>query len=384
MHLIEKYAASCGVKITKPEIYQMYMPIPFDKYILFYPSNSKTSADYDHWQIVIDAIFDFIKNKGISIIQISNKNAKKYNNCAFLDEESINFNNLSYLIKNSELILGVDGINNHIASSFNKKIVSLYYNTNINNVKPYWGEKSNQILIEPKIESKPYYGNNKIYKTSNLIKPEEVIESILYLLNIKYNQMIKTLFIGNNFHNKNLEIIPDGEINISNIEAETLIIRMDLSFNEEALEKILPNKKCIIFTNKNLNLNLIKKYKNNIFKIIYFLTEDNDVNFIKKIKSFNIEYTLVSESSDELINKYKIKYMDYGLIFKKEKNKINFEIPKDKKVFFRSSKIYLSSKGIYNTKYGWINNINNFQEIIDNELFWEDLNDLYIFTIDNS
>jgi hypothetical protein len=76
--------------------------------------------------------------------------------------------------------------------------------------------------------------------------------------------------------------------------------------------------------------------------------------------------------------------MDYGLIFKKEKNKKTFELPENKKpIFYRSSKTYFSSKGIFTSKYAWLNNFQNFQEFIDNEILLEDLQDLHIFTIDN-
>lgn len=383
MHLIEKYATSCGIKINKPEIYQKYLPIPFNNYILFYPKNQKTEAEYDHWQIVIDTIIQFLNPLNIQIVQIGNKDSKKYNNCAFIDESSIDFQNVAYIIKNSQLVLGMDGIYNHIASSFNKKIVGLYYNVNIENIKPYWGEKVNQKLLYPKVGNRPFYGSNKIHKSINKINPEELIKSVLTLLNIKYPQMINTIYIGNNFHNKTLDVIPDGQININALNIPNLIVRMDLSFDEVVLKDLVATKKCVIVTRRAINKELISTYKNNILQIVYLLDKNNDPSFVKFIKNNNIQYILLSEESDETINSFKLDYMDYGLIFKKEKNKKTFELSETKKAIFRSAKTYFSSKGIFTSKYAWINNIQNFQEVIDDDILWEDLQDLHIFTIDN-
>jgi len=385
MHLVEKYATSCGIRINKPEIYEKFFPVPFNKYIIFCPKNTKNGSEYDHWQIVIDTLVQFMKTQEIHIIQIGDKNSKKYTNCAFIDESIIDFQNLTYLIKNSELVLGVDTVANHIASSFSKKIVGLYYNINIENVKPYWGEKSRQKLLYPKIFTKPFYGSNLNHKSINSINPEEVTTSVLNLLNIKYESMINTIFIGNNFHNRTLDVIPDGPLNLEILNnVQNLIVRMDLCFDEAILNNLLSYKKCIIITKKPINTDLIKNRRANILQIVYILDKDNDPNFIKLIKNNNIQYTLISEETDETINTFKLKYMDYGLIFKKNKNEKTFELPKDKEIFFRCSKSYFSSKGVFNGKYAWLNNLQNSQNVTDNEAFWEDLQDLHIFTIDNS
>ena len=158
---------------------------------------------------------------------------------------------------------------------------------------------------------------------------------------------------------------------------------MDLNFDETILNNLLMHKKCIIITKKSISVDLIKTHKQNILQIVYILDKDNDVEFVKFIKASDIQYVLLSEESDETINNFKLKYMDYGLIHKKNKNVKNFEFSKDKKVLFRCSKIYFSSKGVFNCKYAWLNDIKNSQDVIDNEIFWEDMQDFHIFTIDN-
>lgn len=383
MHLIEKYATSAGVKINKPEIYYKYFPVPCDRYILFCPDNQKNDLTYDNWQVVLDGIYQFLQVLNISVIQIGNDKSKKYNNCFFLSEETIDYQNIAYLVKNSELILGVDGIINHLASIYNKKIVSLYSNVNTENFKPYWGDKANQILLSPVYKNKPFYGGNKIHRNINTIYPESIIKSVLNLLNFKFNQMLNTIHIGNNFHNKTLDIIPDGNINLENLNIDTFIIRMDLSFNINILMDLLKIKKSIVVTDKPIDKEIIIENKKNIIKVVYFIKSKNDPDFVKTLKYNNINYILISELEEDEIDRIKINYMDYGLIIRKIKNIPDFQLPKDRNVSYRSSKMYLSSKGLFNSLYAWKNNLKNHQDVKDDDLFWEDLNDLYIFTIDN-
>ena len=61
MHLIERYASACGVKISRPYIYDKYFPLPFDKYITFQPYSKYDSKNYDYWDEVILLILPYLK-----------------------------------------------------------------------------------------------------------------------------------------------------------------------------------------------------------------------------------------------------------------------------------------------------------------------------------
>ena len=79
-------------------------------------------------------------------------------------------------------------------------------------------------------------------------------------------------------------MILDEFVDPSSIQIENLIIRMDYFFNQQALEILLKTKKCIIFTNKPIDINILKSYKNNILQVIYIIEEQNDPSFIKELK----------------------------------------------------------------------------------------------------
>ncbi len=376
MHLIESYAASCGLKINKPFIYTNFFPLNTQKYISFQPF-SKPSKNYDYWQDVINLIHPYLKNENIDIVQIGSKDDPKLDKCIHTSGQT-SVPQAAYIIQNSILHFGADSFGAHIASGFDKKILALYANNNIENVSPYWSKKENLILLKPKINKKPSYSFEEHPKSINTIKPEEIASGILSLLNIKHKKFFETIYIGENYNQKTLELILDQLVDPNSINIENLIIRMDYFFNEQALEILLKAKKCIIFTNKTIDVNLLKAYKNNILQIIYIIEEKNDPNFIKELKRNTINFVMISNLPEEILNKYKLNYMDYGLIInKKDSTKEDFNIKSCKNYKYFSSKNIISSKGHFKSKYDWLNQ--NSDNVIDDPEFWKEAQNFYIY-----
>ncbi|NBW08836.1 MAG: lipopolysaccharide heptosyltransferase family protein [Caulobacteraceae bacterium] len=378
MHLIERYATACGVKIDKPYIYDTYYPLSVEKYISFQPFSKYPSKNYDYWDEVVAIISPFLQQNNITLVHIGAKDDKAINNTLNLCGQT-NISQAAYIIKNSIMHIGADSFAAHIASGYGKKIVALYSNNNINNVKPYWTKPEDMILLSPKINKKPQYSVNEIPKSINNIKPENIAEGILKLLNIKYINLPKTVYIGNEYINKTLEIIPDKPINPAQIGLDTLIIRMDYIFNEQVLELFLQQKKCIIFTNKPINEELLKKYKQNISQLIYLIEKNNDTTFAKTLKRNTINSAFISYLSEEELNEFKLDYMDYGLIVKRDYPKDKIET--NNNIYFKSSRILISSEGQFNTKYQWETKDMSNKYINHPELNKE-LDNLYIFNLD--
>lgn len=379
MHLLERYATSCGVKIGRPNIYDNFFPLPVEKYICFQPFSKYPSKNYDYWQEVIDIIIPYLNELNIKIVQIGIKDDRPFNNAINLAGQT-SISQAAYIIKNSILHFGADSFGAHIASGYDKKIVAIYSNNNIENVKPYWSKQEDIILIKPEEGTKkPSYSAGEHPKNINNIKPEVIAKSILDLLNIKYNKIPKTIYIGEEYLNKTFELILDQLINPDSIPVPNPIIRMDYFFNEQGLEIFLQKKKCIIFTNAAINIDLLKKYKLNIGQIVYFIEQNCDVNFIKNLKKNNIPYALVSYLSDLELNKYKIDLMDLGLIHQRKYNeKINLNNLNN--LFYVSSRILVSSQGQFGSKFEWQNK--HGRKVIDHPDFWKESNNFYIFSID--
>jgi len=378
MHLIERYATACGVKIDKPYIYDTFFPINVEKYISFQPFSKYQSKNYDYWDEVVAIIFPYLQQNNITLVHIGAKDDKAINNTLNLCGQT-NIPQSAYIIKNGIMHVGADSFAAHIASGYGKKIVALYSNNNINNVKPYWTKPEDMVLLNPEINKKPQYSVNETPKSINNIKPEAIAEGILKLLNIPYGNLPNTVYIGNEYVNKTLEIIPDKPINPAQIGIDTLIIRMDYTFNEQVLELFLQQKKCIIFTNKPINEELLKKYKQNIPQLIYIVEKDNDASFAKTLKINTINAAFISYLSEEELNQFKLHYMDYGLIVKRDDPTDKIEISNN--TYFKSSRILISSEGQFNSKYQWQTKDMSNKYLNDSELSKE-LNNLYIFNLD--
>jgi hypothetical protein len=381
MHLLERYATSCGVKIGKPFIYDNFFPLPFEKYLCFQPFSKYQSKNYDYWQEVIDIISPYLNEQNIKIIQIGVKDDRQFNNCLYLAGQT-NISQAAYIIKNSILHFGADSFAAHIASGYNKKIVAIYSNNNIENVKPYWSEEKDVVLLKPEGGTiKPSYSAGENPKNINKIKAEDIAKNILNLLNIKYSKIPQTIYIGEDYQNKTFELILDKLINPSSIPIPNPIIRMDYLFNEQALNVMLKEKRCIIITNKPINIDLLKAFKANVAQIIYIIEEDNDFNFVKAMKENAIPYNLISYLKSEILNKFKINYMDYGLIFEKTYNtKDQTNIKDTDNLLYISSKILVSSEGQFKSKFDWLNK--NGNKVVDNEDFWKESSNFLIFQLD--
>ena len=378
MHLIERYATACGVKIDKPYIYDTFFPVNVEKYISFQPFSKYPSKNYDYWDEVVAIILPFLQQNNITLVHIGAKDDKAINNTLNLCGQT-NISQAAYIIKNSIMHVGADSFAAHIASGYGKKIVALYSNNNINNVKPYWTKPEDMVLLSPQINKKPQYSVNEVPKSINNIKPEAIAEGILKLLNIQYTNLPKTVYVGNEYINKTLEIIPDKPINPAQIGLDTLVIRMDYAFNEQVLELFLQQKKCIIFTNKPINEELLKKYKQNIPQVIYLVEKDNDTAFAKTLKRNTINATFISYLSEEELNQFKLDYMDYGLIIKRDHPTDKIEVSNN--TYFKSSRILVSSEGQFNSKYQWqTKDMSN--KYVDNPELNKELNNLYIFNLD--
>ncbi len=87
---------------------------------------------------------------------------------------------------------------------------------------------------------------------------------------------------------------------------------------------------------------------------------------------------MISNLPEEILNKYKLNYMDYGLIInKKDSTKEDFNIESCKNYKYFSSKNIISSKGHFKSKYDWLNQ--NSDNVIDDPEFWKEAQNFYIY-----
>jgi len=382
MRLLDTYATNTGSKIDKPFIYTKFFPLPLDRYITLQSQTPYDSRNYSFWQEVIDIIVPYLSKEKIHLVQVGTKDERPLNGAINLLGQT-NINQLAYVIENSTLHFGADSLCVHLASYFDKPIVSIYSISNPNVAGPHFGDKNKHILLkgyERIGNKKPSYSQVESPKSIDTIKPEEIAKSILQLLDIKYNDIPETIFFGTDFNVKSFEIIPDEILDPSSIPVENPIVRMDYHFNEKALEIIISMKKSIIFTNKPIKKDIIEKYKHNINQLIYIIEEDNDVNFVKLLKNNSINYVLLSFLPEEVLNNFKLDYMDYNLIVnRKHKTKEDTKIEDINNLYYKSCRTLFSSKGKFLSRYDWINR--NGNKVVDHPDFWKEADNFYIFKL---
>ena len=384
-HLIEEYAKSLGVKIGEPTLDPHFFPILKEKYITFHTNNEKVKAKhYDHWPIVYGLISDYLKQNNISIIQVGGPDDPQTSFCD-QDTRGASFKQMSYIIKSAILHLGIDSLPMHIASAYDKKIVSLFSNLYINNASPIWNKNSEVKLFAPDFtDQKPSFRFDESKKRVNEISPEEVAKAVLDLLDIKNDLSdIETLSIGYHYQNIITEIIPDFIPNDSDFQGKLINLRCDYDVMEESLVKWL-TRKTNLMINKPIDINTINFFKDNIAGLTIFLGEHEfHEEYFENLNKLNISFNLISRHKDKLPD-LRLKFFDYTVeeyvdYLKKD---LDFTSELCNDTYYHSNKTLISKNKKYSSKAAWKQGIEKTQEhqkIIDTKDFWEEFQHLNIY-----
>lgn len=376
MHLLTKYSLESGQKIGKIHVYEKYYPLPINKYIIIQPW-SKPSKNYSYWDEILSILYPILNKNNIYIVQVGGEKEEPLKFC-INTQGTTSFGQLEYLISKSMLVLSTDSISAHLAGHYNKHLVTLISNNYSSAVKPFFGEQNKQIILEPLVrnELKPLFTDNENGKKQiDTIPPELIINSVLKLLNLGENFNYKSISIGSNYNNKGVESLCDDVIDVNKIGCALIGMRMDYNYNLNVLTKQLSFSKCHIITKKEIPIDILNNFKNNITGVVYEITENHNPNFIKNLIDLKIPYQLVSNLTEEKIDLIKLDYMDYGIIYQINNSKIKDKIKNQKeKVFYKSSKLLISKGKFYQTYCDYLNGRNfnpmniQLQEIIDKNI----------------
>ena len=392
MHLVEQYALSSGSKIGKPYIRETYFPVPAQQYITFSPV-SKPSKNYDYWKETLSMLIPTLNKVGVSIVQIGAKDDKPFEGCINLLGKT-SLTQTAYLIKRSILHLSTDTFTTHLASAFNKKIVSIYSNSPIQNCGPYqWKDrKESSICIGPYLDDKcPSDSLEEKPKIINTIEPERIALSVLTSLGIETKVKHRTVFIGKKWNMDFLEVVPTAVAKFSQkAPKDRHVIRMDYAFNEEIMEAQLNSNPGLIVTDKPIDIEILKRNADSIEQVIYLLrTNEYDINFIKQMDRAGVQNSVYSDLEGEDLKKLKFDFLNLdkpvALLEKKSFEEIREHKSLDKdKLTFRSKKFVIEGDKIYPGKAAYKKGvtIENFSAspvpIIDSPEFWEEMDFFWI------
>ena len=386
MHLIEQYALSCGVKIDKPHIETCFYPIAENKYITLHASSGMQSKNYDYYNDVMEMISPYLNKQGIKVIQIGGKEDRSIKGCEHLHGRT-NIKQSAYIISKSLLHFGNDSFSTHVASGFNKKIVCLYSVLFKECCGPYWGDKEKQILLESHRNGlKPSFSDSEQVKMVNLIKPEEIAESILNLLKIDNSiSEIETLHMGKQYHIPALSVVPNHIMPASFAKGQPVNIWGHECFDEQNIAKWAYERKCNIFLDQPMGIRYLNVIRKNINKINYFVSSDSKESYFKSLEKGGVKFNLLCKD-ENIINKLRLKFFDWPITLLKEKTKKDLDNSEKlcNNSRYKNSMKIISGGQIYNSKAAWKNELEGeHDQVIDCPEFWEEIDTLKIYNHKN-
>ena len=364
-HLAEEYAKSCGVKIGKPILKPHYYPVVHEKYITIHNDKKVQAKEYDMWDDVISLLKPNLGD--IKIIQIGAYGEQTIDGV----HQHLPTNTLkqsAHIIENALAHVGIDSVPIHIASALDRPVVGIYAHTYASTCEPLWNDKSNAITIESdRGGRKPSFSLEEHPKTINFIKPEQIAQAVLDVLNIDKTIKHKTLFIGSNYKSSFVEVVPSQKTDIS---SQLIDVRMDYCHNESVLAGILNNNEVEVTISKPIQLGFLSSGK--IKKIVY-KSEEFDSDFLAALKSSGIPHALVCTSGENLSTErkknfdYLINYLNLKDLIKHNKEKSKMDNLNGIKI--KSGKKVVCGNKVYDSFYDLNDRKNSDHFYIDLEFF---------------
>jgi hypothetical protein len=386
MHLVEQYALSCGVKIDKPHVETSFFPLPFEKYIILHASSGMPSKNYDFFEDVVEVILPHLESQNIKIIQIGGSRDMPIGNCHHLQGKT-SLHQTFYLIKNCMALLGNDSFSTHVASGFDKKIVSLYGNSPKECCGPYWGKKENQSSIQAKLNSpKHSFSPNENKKSVNNICSWEVASSLLNLLGLKDDEALnlETIYHGHSYWNKSVEVIPnfysekqpEGFPPSVNLRLDYRESVTDVGFFIDRSLEWMQNRPTHLIFKDQIDLNIFRPFFKNLAKISFCISPSTNENYIKLLKKSGKPTSFFCDNPDQ-IDEVQLKFLDSKVTLSPQglKKDLDFDISLCDNAFYKTSKVLLSQNKMYSSRASYLKNIeySNRELIIDSPEFWKEI-----------
>lgn len=369
MQLTTAYSSSCGLKIQEPYIYDVFFPFVEEDFITIDTDNN----NYSYWNDVILLIKPYLEVKNITIFQLGHPDSSSI---SFVNRTngSLSPSQQAYLLKRSKLHITSNNFSAQFFASLSKPLICLTENKK--RALPFsWGNPDFHDFIYP--------------DSHEFIEPERLAKIILEKLEINFNFKYEAIFIGDKYKDglSFCEMVPTSPLTLQKFNLNNVLVRMDLKFSEEVLTEQLKRGKVSIYTDKPININIIKTFQENIIEVVYEIKEENDPNFCEKVKSLGVPCNLVSFLPTEKINNEKLKYMEINNIIPQirhslanigdiEDQDIDKLFFKTKRYIFKDDVVYLSEESLNQGIKS--NNSNELQKVINTSKFWQSLDALTI------
>lgn len=309
MKTLKAYSSYCEVEPSDLFIYEQFLPSIADKFISFHVNK------YPYFLEVINLIKKPVEEAGYSIIQMQTDQSNIIK--GVLGIGNISLGQTAFVLKESSLHFGEDSILFDVCSRYDTKGVILFGHSYPETNAPY--HKKDNFLKLKCFDKKPSFNpqdDNSIRK----VKPERIASAVLSkLFGKNFKLPYETKHIGSYYRPKIElhELWPqeDTPLDIKVPKEGILCVRMDYSFDELFLSRVLQRNKAVnIATNKSIRLDMIKYFRQNIRHIDLVVDDDLEEDFIESIRRLNIPHAIISRNTGEKLNKLKAKYFTSGVL----------------------------------------------------------------------
>ena len=381
MNVLEKYSVNCGVKISRPVVASSYFPLVDEKYIILDGRNKYKTNVYELFPDVLAYLQKSFDNEGIKVYAFNDKQE----DVIMGTQPFINLTRKqeAYLIKNSLLALCGDNVTAYYAAALGVPCVALYSAYPAACTAPIWGDLHTSIESDW-LGNLPAYGVEETPKAINFIHPEKIANTLLRKLNLGDSINIETVYIGDHYPTKVVEVIPDFVAAPDFLQGRAINLRADYHYHEERVVHWLQGRTVNLLVNEPINLNLLKYFQKNIVQLTVNINEKFSEQYLKDVVATGVPLEIFCENKDEL-SAYRFKFFDFDIeesIFKSKKDLDESLNKFNKNTRFLSGKILISD----GEKYSCLeakkqkNVLTGAPEIVyDTKDFWKELDHYRLF-----
>ena len=341
MNILEKYSVSCGVKISRPKVASSYFPLRDESYIIFDARSFYKTNTYDLFADVVAHLEGILQRNNIKIYSF------------LIDEKETlpgtqSFINLTkkqeaYLIKHASLVVSCDNLSTYYASALDIPSIGLYSAYPAECKKPLWSD-NHSALESDWLGNLPAYGVEENPKAINFIKPEIIANTILKKLRLKDRILLETLYIGDHYPIKVVEVIPDFTVPSDFLQGKAINLRADYHFNEELIVHWLQGRAVNLLIEKPINVNLLKYFKKNIVQLTVNINDSFSEEYLLEVGTTAIPLEIFCEDEAQLED-FRFKLFDFNIeksIFKTKEDLDESSTKFNKNTKFLSGKVLMS------------------------------------------
>lgn len=417
--ILSTYARSTGLRISSrgPNVKQAFFPVAHERYVTIQTGSAQAAKCYDLWGEVLRLLLPILNANKIAVLHLGSKDDAALPGVHDL-RGSTSILQSNWLIGRSLLHMGNDSWLAHCAGWHYKPLVVLYGSTDPAPHGPYWSDPSKtSLLVSHRWNGRPTYGNEPI-KTIDLIPPEKVANEVLRLLGISHLFTHQSRFWGALFSNIIFDLVPDAIPAPTFLPDVVINVRMDYLHNEDILAGVLGTGRRInIITKRPIaRMDALSAHRAQILSYNQELSADEadqpSLDYVATVKALFPQHAFFTKETDiQIVANIRFKYLDHCLIEQtKDVTQADYitnsllylnreDTPQNRldiasessyidangcALRFRSNKVILAKGGAYPSIAHLeanrpIQSLGDEADVIDNPLFWKDLNHFAIY-----